>query len=241
MRERGLGPTWLSHNPAFLLTGLAILGIIWGLTGCHGGGAVTDSSGAGTNSQASQVTFQLAIAPASLDFAAVSISSSSTLPVVITNTGSASVTISNIATTGAGFRVSGPVLPYSLAAGQENSLQVTFSPSATGNATGSLSVVSNATNSPAIASLSGDGVNQSSVTLTWAPSTSGGVIGYNVYRGTISGGPYAKLNSSLDANTAYTDGTVEAGQTYYYVTTAVNSEGLESAYSNQATAAIPSP
>lgn len=234
-------PIWLRHNPAFLLTAFAILGSLVGWTGCHGGGAVTDLPEAGTNSQASQATFQLAIAPASLNFAAVSISGSSSLPVVITNTGNSSVTMSNIAITGAGFSVSGPALPYSLAAGQENSLQVTFSPSATGNATGSLSVVSNATNSPAIASLSADGVKQSSVTLTWAASTSGGVIGYNVYRGTTSGGPYAKVNPSLDANTAYTDGTVDTGQTYYYVTTAVNSEGIESAYSNQATAAIPSP
>ena len=43
------------------------------------------------------------------------------------------------------------------------------------------------------------------------------------------------------SGTAYTDLTVQAGQTYYYVTTAVDSNNNESAYSNEAPAAIPSP
>lgn len=78
-----------------------------------------------------------------------------------------------------------------------------------------------------------------SVKLSWNASTSQNVVGYNVYRGTSSNGPYTQLNSSLDANTEYTDSTVRAGQTYYYVTTAVNSQGDESAYSNQSQATIP--
>ncbi len=79
-----------------------------------------------------------------------------------------------------------------------------------------------------------------SVDLTWTASKSSNVIGYNVYRKTPSGG-YAKLNSSAIAATKYTDGSVAAGQTYYYVTTAVNSHGYESTYSNEAKVIIPSP
>ena len=67
------------------------------------------------------------------------------------------------------------------------------------------------------------------------------VVGYNVYRGGTSGGPYNKINSALDGSTAYTDSGVLAGQTYYYVTTAVDSTGAESVYSNQVTAVIPTP
>jgi fibronectin type 3 domain-containing protein len=37
----------------------------------------------------------------------------------------------------------------------------------------------------------------------------------------------------------YTDGTVVSGQMYYYVTTAVDSSGAESGYSNLAQAVIP--
>jgi hypothetical protein len=39
----------------------------------------------------------------------------------------------------------------------------------------------------------------------------------------------------------YSDSTVQSGQTYYYVTTAVSSTGTESAYSNQVTAVVPFP
>jgi fibronectin type 3 domain-containing protein len=47
------------------------------------------------------------------------------------------------------------------------------------------------------------------------------------------------INTALDASTNYTDDTVVSGATYYYVTTAVNAEGQESAYSNEVQAVIP--
>jgi uncharacterized repeat protein (TIGR03803 family) len=78
-----------------------------------------------------------------------------------------------------------------------------------------------------------------SVNLSWDASTSQQVIGYNVYRGGNAGGPYTQINSSLDPNTSYTDSTVQSGQTYYYVTTAVNSDNTQSGYSNQTEAVIP--
>ena len=79
---------------------------------------------------------------------------------------------------------------------------------------------------------------QHSVTLTWNASTST-VAGYNVYRGTVSGGPYAKINSSLVAALDYTDSTVQSATTYFYVTTAVDSSGNESVFSNEVSATIP--
>jgi fibronectin type 3 domain-containing protein len=67
-------------------------------------------------------------------------------------------------------------------------------------------------------------------------------MGYNIYRGTASAGPYAQINSSLNASTTYTDNSVVDGQTYYYVTTAVNSNNQESAYSTPPQqAVIPAP
>jgi hypothetical protein len=77
-----------------------------------------------------------------------------------------------------------------------------------------------------------------SVGLNWTASVST-VSGYNVYRGTTNGGPYTKLNSSLITSLSYTDSTVTSGSTYYYVSTSVNSAGVESGYSNQATTVIP--
>lgn len=79
-----------------------------------------------------------------------------------------------------------------------------------------------------------------SVALTWIASTST-VAGYNVYRSTVSGTGYVKINSSLILGplVSYTDTTVQNGTTYYYVATAVDGSGSESTYSNPATAAIP--
>ena len=74
--------------------------------------------------------------------------------------------------------------------------------------------------------------------LTWNASTST-VTGYNIYRGVQSGGPYSKLNATLLTDNAYSDNAVANGATYYYVATAVDSNSVESAHSNQAVATIP--
>jgi hypothetical protein len=81
---------------------------------------------------------------------------------------------------------------------------------------------------------------QHTVTLTWQASSSANVTSYNVYRSTISGGYYGLVGSAA-GSLAYADQTVESGTTYYYVTTAVNEQGEESAYSNQVVAVVPSP
>jgi hypothetical protein len=81
--------------------------------------------------------------------------------------------------------------------------------------------------------------NSHTVTLNWTASTTAGV-NYNVYRSSTSGGPYAKVAASVAATT-FGDSTVLAGQTYYYVTTAVGSGNVESSYSNEATAVVPFP
>ena len=76
------------------------------------------------------------------------------------------------------------------------------------------------------------------VTLKWDASATAGVM-YNVYRGTASGGPYSKINSSPAACLGFTDGTLASATTYYYVATAVDANGTESVYSNEATAVVP--
>lgn len=182
----------------------------------------------------------LSITPTSLSFGNVVLGNNSALPMTVTNTGTGQVTISQATASGSGFSVtSGPTLPLTLNAGQNAVFDVTFNPPAAGGTTGSFTVASTA-GSPS-SSLSATGVNHHSVTLNWTASTSSGVSGYNVYSSSTSGGPYTKLNSALVTGATYTDNTVLAGDTYYYVTTAVDSSGTESSYSNQATAAVPSP
>src|SRR5216683_6997215 len=79
-----------------------------------------------------------------------------------------------------------------------------------------------------------------SVALTWIASTTSTVTGYNVYRSTVSGTGYAKINSSpvLAPLASYTDTAVQNGTTYFYVTTAVDASSTESVYSNEVSAAI---
>jgi fibronectin type 3 domain-containing protein len=77
-----------------------------------------------------------------------------------------------------------------------------------------------------------------SVTLGWNASTST-VSGYNVYRSTVSGGPYTKVNSTVDTLTTYVDSTVQSAQTYFYVATAVDSTGAEGTFSAEVNATIP--
>ena len=141
------------------------------------------------------------------------------------------------------FALSGISVPTTLAAGRTTSFTVTFKPAASGTASATLSFSSDAANSPTTQTLTGNGAaaSQHSVVLSWNASASSSVVGYNVYRGGVSGGPYTRINSALEAGTAYTDNNVTAGQTYYYVTTAVDGSGNESGYSDQTQAVIPTP
>jgi hypothetical protein len=183
---------------------------------------------------------QLTLTPTTMSFGNVTDNSSAGLSGTLTATGS-SVTLSSATSTSTEFVLSGIAFPTTLVAGQSIPFNVTFLPQVSGTATASLLFVSNASSSPVTESLSGSGVApaQHSVSLSWAASTTG-VTGYNVYRGGASGGPYAQV-TSLDTGLTYTDSTVSAGQTYYYVVTSVDSTSTESTYSNQVQAVIPSP
>jgi hypothetical protein len=79
------------------------------------------------------------------------------------------------------------------------------------------------------------------VTLSWAASTST-VASYSIYSSNTSGGPYFKIGSiNSGVCCTYIDLNTIAGNTYYFVVTAVDSAGNESAYSNETSAVIPTP
>ena len=212
-------------------------------------GAVTGSVTIASNAPNSPATIsvtgtgvqpQLAIAPLTLDFGSVNVGSSSAQTVSMTNSGSASVTISQAAASGAGYSITGLAVPFTLGPGSATSFSVQFAPQAGGSVSGGVTLTSNAPGSPATIALSGTGVAPvtHSVSLAWSPSTSS-VAGYNVYRSSVSGGPYTKLTETPAAGTTFADSAVQSGQTYYYVVTAVSATNVESAYSNETSAAIP--
>jgi hypothetical protein len=71
------------------------------------------------------------------------------------------------------------------------------------------------------------------VQLVW---THTGAHHYNVYRGTISGGPYVKIASTTSTYSTYLDTAVVNGTTYYYVVRPAAANDAESCQSNQASA-----
>jgi hypothetical protein len=209
--------------------------VILVLVGCQGVSSASKASNSNPGAG------QLSVTPSTMNFGNVAVGSHAAQTGTLT-AGSSDITVTTAAWNGQGYSLSGITFPVTVPATQSAQFTVTFAPQADGSAPGSIAFDSNATNSPTTATMSGTGTQQSqhSVALSWNPSTSA-VIGYNVYRGTTSGGPYTRLNPSVEANTAYTDSAVESGLTYYYVTTAVDSSNMESTYSNQATSVIPSP
>jgi hypothetical protein len=183
---------------------------------------------------------KLSASPTSLNFGSLATGTNSTQSITLTNSGNSSISISNVAVSGTGFSHTSIALPVTLTAGQSTSFGVEFAPASAGSLTGTATVTSTASNSPLSIALTGTGAAATSysVALNWAPGTTS-ITGYNIYRGSASGGPYSKLNPSLLTSTSYSDTSVTAGQTYYYVATEENSAGQESSYSNQVTLSIP--
>lgn len=179
---------------------------------------------------------QLILAPATLNFGSVTVGTTQNGALSMTASGGG-VTVYSAADGSSQFALEGVSFPFTIAAGQSLSFNVGFSPQTTGVQSGSLSFTSNASNPLAVESLTGTGTAVVyTVNIWW--NSSENVEGYNIYRSIAANGAYAKINSTLEANTAYTDTTVVAGQTYYYEATSVNWSGQESARSTPAVQAV---
>lgn len=216
------------YFPALILIAASLL------TGC-GGRTTASMSGVGD-------VAALSVAPSTISFGNVTVGNSSLKTGTLT-AGSSAVTISSASWNGQGYSVDGITFPVTISAGQSVPFSVIFTPQVSGAASGSISFVSNASNSTAKESLTGVGTQTQSdvhsVDLSWEASSSPSLLGYNLYRGTVSGGPYpSKLNSTPQPGTSFVDSTVNSGTTYYYVATSVDGNS-ESSYSNQLTMVIP--
>lgn len=180
---------------------------------------------------------QLAVTPTRVNFGDVAVGTTETRTVEL-SVSSGSVTISSVSSSNSQFAMIDAPLPLTVSAGKDVSLNVAFTPQKSGNPSATLSFTSTAADSPTRSALTGAGTLPF-VSLSWIASTSAEVAGYNIYRKASSTGSYARINSKLDPDTSYTDATVVHGTTYYYATTAVNSKGKESDYSNRVEVAVP--
>jgi Abnormal spindle-like microcephaly-assoc'd, ASPM-SPD-2-Hydin len=227
-------PSWPAHWLGLLAVSACTL-----MTACAGvssGGQSNANPGGGSGNG----TGQLSVTPATMNFGTVAVGTPATLTGTLT-AGTADVNVSSAAWTGEGYNVTGITFPTTVAAGKSVTYTVTFTPQASGTSSGSISFVNDGATSPVTETLDGSGGQAGihSVALNWDASSTSSVIGYNVYRGTQSGGPYQLITTSPQATTSFTDTTVLTGTTYYYVATSVDSDHVESVFSNQAQAVVP--
>jgi hypothetical protein len=112
----------------------------------------------------------ISLTPGSASFGSVVSGNTNSQTIQIKNSGTSNLTVSQATVTGTGFSVSGLTLPLNLAPGQSGNFNVQYAPQAAGNVNGAVSIVSNAPNSPATATLSGTGV-AASHTLGVSPAS----------------------------------------------------------------------
>jgi len=190
----------------------------------------------------------LAISPASVNFGARTIKTSTSQSVILTNTGNISLSISSISGANPVFSVSGISKGVTLSPGQKLEFQVWFHPTAIGKAAVTISLDSSSGAAPVNLAVAGSASNSTisapaavpshSVTLDWTDHNVS-AKGYHVYRSEMSGGPFYRINQGKLEATTYKDSEVVGGAHYSYVVTAVGEGGPESAYSNEVSVEIP--
>ncbi len=211
--------------------------------GCGGGGAQSAPASGPTPTPApAPGSASLSATPSNLGFGTQALNTPVTLTVKITNVGTATANITQNSISGSGF-TTGITTPINLNPAQSVDVPVVFTPGASGTVTGNLTFSSNGTTLLSVP-LSGTGLapQAHSVDVAWDPSVSATLQGYNVYRSLISGGPYTRISSTLSPTTLlFTDTTPVSGKKYFYVVTAVDTSGAESAASVEVAVTIPTP
>lgn len=138
---RGFAPT-LAIPVAILAAGLSF-------SGC---GSVGGPGGA---------TRALSITPSAATFGSVTLKTEATQTIKVSNTGTGELKIFSAEIAGTGFSLSGLSSPTKLAPGSSTTFNVAFQPMAAGTEKGTVSIKTNASESPATVNLSGTGVEES--------------------------------------------------------------------------------
>lgn len=195
---------------------------------------------------------QLQASPSMLNFGTLPVHSAAAQTVTLKNDGNIAISISSISLPSAAFSISGLSSGTTLSPGQTLQFRVTFQPPVAGAASSGITIKCSGLSSPVKLNVSGSGSSSpaSGSTTTSSPATplsvklswnanANSVVGYHVYRGSASGGPYSRISGSTVTALGYEDVTVQAGNRYYYVVSALDASGDESAYSNEAAADVP--
>ncbi len=183
---------------------------------------------------------QLTLNATTLSFGTVNDGYSATLPLTLTSTGMAPLTINSARISGTGFTMSGAAFPVTLIPPLGITLQVQFGPTTGAPAIGAVTISSDdSTNPSTVVVLSGSG--QYLVNLHWAApvNSPNPVASYDVFRSTGASSSYQLLISLSDDQTICVDTSVQAGTTYNYYVVSVGRSGAQSGPSNKVTVSIP--
>jgi Abnormal spindle-like microcephaly-assoc'd, ASPM-SPD-2-Hydin len=215
--------------------------IILFLAGCGGFSGQSNGDTAPSIPSDSPTSPPLSTNFTSLNFGPVPVRRGSVAILTLENTSNAAIVVSGSLVSGEAFSLQDVASNMVLAPNQSVLMAVNFDPITEGPATDTLTFLSSGSNLPLVITVNGLGVRPRGhfVTLTWNPSTSP-VSGYIIYRGILSGGPYTNLTDFPIQANSYTDVTVQPVQTYFYVVTALDSRGVQSVPSNEASVKIPS-
>jgi hypothetical protein len=129
---------------------------------------------------------------------------------MLTNTGTATVNISQANVTGTGFSVMGGMSSVSIPGGQNQTFQIQFAPKSAGSVTGSIAMTSDASNSPMAISLSGSGM--SDVAIKAQPANQSVVAGHTANFAVVATGTGA-LTYQWAKNGAVISGATAASYT----------------------------
>jgi hypothetical protein len=201
----------------------------------YAAGALTSVYGSGVSSGVPSTTSVLAVNPAGLSWTA-KVWTSTLAPgsVSATNTGAGSLTFSGVSDQ--------PWLAISSGNGTAPAT-VQILPSTTGLAAGTYTGHVTLTGGGAsktvtvILSMTAPAAVQHTVSLSWKTPTAGKTVSYNMYRSNIQGQSYGLVASAI-GGTTFADQSPQSATLYYYVVTAVDSQGRRSIYSNEIKATI---
>jgi hypothetical protein len=197
----------------------------------------------------------LTATPSSVSFGSVPVGTTNSQAIQLANSGTQSLSITSASVGGAPFAISGLAIPLSLSAGQTASFTLQFTPTGTSAATGTITITTAGSAPPLVISESGTGIpvtgtiSTATANLDFGTEKVGSALTLPVNLTntgnssvTASGisvtGIDASVGGGLNGETI-APGSVASGTTYLHVVTAVNAQGVESAYSGSATAVIP--
>ena len=173
----------------------------------NAGGVTNTVSLTGTGTAPGPV---LTASPASLSFAGTVVGSTAAAQTVtVTNSGTTSATVSSVAVTGDFNQTNNCT---SIAVGGSCAVTVTFKPTAGGTRTGTLTVTSNANNSPTTVALSGVGIDSSTNIAAGQPASASSVNGPYVAANLTDSDPSSYWESANGSFPQWAQ--VDLGQSY---------------------------